>query len=137
MSADLVVLSLERAAARCDDLAPLVYERLFQESPESEGLFRKDSRLVRGEMLARAIEAILDLVGERAYAPFFIACEATTHAGYDVPPDLFLRFFRVVAASLRDLLGADWTPPMDAAWRKLIDEIEACAALPTDVELGA
>ena len=123
MTADLVVRSFEIAAERCDDLAPLVFERLFREMPEVEALFRKDSKLVRGEMLARTIEAILDFCGDAAYGGNFIASEATTHSGYDVAPHVFVRFFPIVAASVKDVVAEDWSPDMDAAWRKLLADI--------------
>ena len=76
MSADLIVESLELAAERCEDLTPLVYARLFREQPEMEALFWRDSNgQIKGEMLARVIEAILDFVGERLYASRLIQCE--------------------------------------------------------------
>ncbi len=111
--------SLEIAAERCGDIAPLVYARLARELPEAAAQFRKEARLVQGEMLARAIEAILDLTGERAYAHHFIAGEAINHAGYDVPPQVFAQFFRILADTLRGALGEAWTPDMEAAWRRL------------------
>ena len=133
MNADLITHSFELAAARCEDLTPLVSARMSREIPESAALFRKDARLVQGEMLSRAIEAILDFVGDRAYAQHFFASEATTHAGYEVPPAMFVRFFAILAESLREILGDDWTPAIAAAWRDLIIEIETCLA-PADAE---
>jgi hypothetical protein len=29
---------------------------------------------------------------------------------------------------MRDVLGHDWTPEIDGAWRKLLDEIDALVA---------
>ena len=56
--------SFELAAERCDDLTPLVYRRLHGERPETLTLFRTEgSELVKGSMLAMAIEAILDFAG--------------------------------------------------------------------------
>ena len=58
MSASLIEASLELAAERCEDLTPLVYERLFREHPEMEALFWRDTNhAVKGEMLARVFEA--------------------------------------------------------------------------------
>ena len=86
---NLIEASLELAAARCEDLTPGVYRRLFAEHPQMQALFVRDTNhLVKGEMLARVIEAILDFAGERHYAATLIQCEVITHAGYDVPPDL-------------------------------------------------
>jgi hemoglobin-like flavoprotein len=123
--ARLIDASLELAAERCDDLTPPVYRRLFAEHPEMEALFLRDAKgLVKGEMLARAFEAILDFIGPRRYAHHFIQCEVITHAGYDVPPQVFRLFFGVVARSLQEVLGADWTPEVSAAWTRLLSDLD-------------
>ena len=121
-----VARSFEIAAERCEDMTPHVYARLFREMPELEAMFRADSRLVRGEMLARAIEALLDMAGDRTYGQFFVASEVTTHAGYDVPPHTFVKFFRVVSDTTRELVAADWTDEMEHAWQGLLADLSAC-----------
>jgi hemoglobin-like flavoprotein len=69
--------SFELAAARCEDLTPLVYRRLFSEHPEAEKMFRREADdLVKGSMLAMSIEAILDFAGERSGRFRMIDCEA-------------------------------------------------------------
>lgn len=136
--ADLVTRSLELAAERCPDLTPLVYQRLFREHPAMEVLFFSDRNgQVRGEMLSRVIEAILDFVGERHYAATLIQCEVVTHAGYDVPPDVFRMFFGVVAASLRELLGDDWTGDIDGAWTRLLADLDYYVTHPDQAETQA
>src|SRR6516225_9457432 len=110
--------SFELAADRCADLTPLVYERLFREHPEAQKMFRTEgSDLVKGSMLAMAIEAILDFSGERAGHFRMIACEVLSHDAYGTPRELFFAFFGIIAETLRDLLGEDWSPQMDTAWR--------------------
>jgi len=122
---DLITQSFELAAERCDDLTPLVYERLFREQPQMQPHFWRDTNgLIKGEMLARVIEAILDFIDERKYAHHLIQCEVMTHAGYDVPPEVFATFFGVVAATLRELLGEAWTAPVDAAWTELLADLD-------------
>ncbi len=120
--ADLVIRSFEIAAERCEDLTPVVYPMLFAAHPEMERLFFRDAEThaVRGEMLARVIEAIIDFVGERHYARTLIQCEVVTHAGYDVPPEVFSTFFAFVRHAVRDVAAADWTPAMDAAWERTL-----------------
>jgi hemoglobin-like flavoprotein len=121
VDANLIEASLELAAERCEDLTPLVYARLFAEFPEMEALFVRDTRgLVKGEMLQRAFEVILDFAGERKYGAQFVQCEVVTHAGYDVPPEVFRLFFGTVATTLREVVGADWTSDIDAAWTELL-----------------
>ena len=123
--AEFIEQGLELAAERCEDLTPLVYARLFAEHPEMEALFWRDSNgLVKGEMLSRVIEAILDFIGERRYAHHLIQCEVVTHAGYDVPPDVFRTFFPVVAETLRELVGEDWTAEMEQAWQGLLADLD-------------
>jgi len=138
MRADLIVESLELAAERCEDLTPLVYARLFVEQPQMEALFWRDSNgAIKGEMLARVIEAILDFVGERLYASRLIQCEVVTHAGYDVPPEVFGVFFGVVAATLQELLEEAWTAPIDAAWTQLLADLDFYVKHPDQSQTAA
>ena len=117
--------SFELAAERCDDLTPLVYRRLFGAHPEAEAMFRSEgSDLVKGSMLALAIDAMLDFAGERSGHFRLIECEVISHDGYGTPRKLFGEFFGVIADTLRELLGSDWSPEMDEAWRKLLVEID-------------
>jgi hemoglobin-like flavoprotein len=122
---EAIVASLELAAARCEDLMPPVYERLFRERPETRNLFRTEgSALVKGSMLELAIDAILDFAGEREASHRLIFCEVQSHDAYGTSPELFNVFFTVIADTLRDLLGDDWTPQMDEAWRSLREELD-------------
>ena len=119
-----IQLSFELAAARCEDLTPLVYQRLLRERPETQTMFRSQgSDLVKGAMLAFAIEAILDFAGERNGKFRMIECEVTSHDAYGTPRDLFFAFFGVIAATLRELLGADWTREIDDAWQDMLRQI--------------
>ncbi len=121
--------SIELAAARCDDLTPMVYRRLFRQHPEAETMFRSQgSELVKGSMLALTIEAMLDLAGDRS-GPFrMISCELSSHDAYGTPRELFGEFFGVIAATVREVLGSDWSPEMEEAWRRLLAEIESIIA---------
>jgi hemoglobin-like flavoprotein len=105
-----------------------VYERLFKEHPDMLALFVNDrSGKVRGEMLYRVIETILDFVGSRHYAVGMVHAEVQTHDGYGVPRDVFPKFFNVLADTLRQILGQDWTAEMEAGWRRLVAELAAIA----------
>src|SRR5277367_527657 len=91
--------SFQLAAARCEDLTPLVYQRLFNLHPEAQAMFRSQgSELVKGSMLALTIEAMLDFAGDRS-GPFrMIGCEVSSHDAYGTPRNLFSEFFGVIAA---------------------------------------
>jgi len=123
--------SFELAASRCADLTPLVYQRLFEQHPETQTMFRSQgSELVMGSMLALTIEAILDFAGERRGHFRLIACEVTSHDGYGTPRELFIAFFAVIRDTLRDLLGDEWSPEIAQAWDQLLVEIDAFATIP-------
>lgn len=123
--------SFELAASRCADLTPLVYQRLFEQHPETQTMFRSQgSELVRGSMLALTIEAILDFAGERRGHFRLIACEVASHDGYGTPRELFIAFFAVIRDALRDLLGDEWSPEIAQAWDQLLVEIDAFATIP-------
>lgn len=131
MDASPIIDSLELAGERAGDLTPLVYARLFREHPDMEALFVRDTNgAVKGEMLMRVIEAILDFIGGRTYSAHLIQCEVITHEGYGVPPTVFSVFFGTVAASVREVAAAQWTEAMEAAWRELLADLDYYVAHP-------
>jgi hemoglobin-like flavoprotein len=120
-----IQLSFELAAERCGDLTPLVYARLFAEHPDAQSMFRtQGSDLVKGSMLALTIDAIVDFAGERRGHFRTIECEASSHDAYGTSRELFVTFFAVIAGTLREMLGNDWSPEIDEAWQKLLAEID-------------
>jgi hemoglobin-like flavoprotein len=117
--------SFELAARYCEDLTPVVYRRLFGEHPEAEPMFRSEgSDLVKGSMLALTIDAILDFAGDRTGSFRMISCEVQSHDAYGTPRELFGKFFGVIADTIREILGSDWSPEIDEAWRKLLGELD-------------
>ena len=122
--------SFELAAARCEDLTPLVYRRLFSQHPEAEAMFRSEgSDPVKGSMLALTIDAIMDFSGERSGRFRLVECEVSSHDAYGTPRDLFVAFFSVIAQTLHEILGPDWSPEIEDAWRELLDELEGVVML--------
>jgi len=125
----LIERSFELAAGRAEDLTPLVYARLHREHPETVAMFRtQGSDLVKGSMLALTTEAILDFAGDRSGKFRMIECEVSSHDAYGTPRELFFAFFGVIAATLRELLGAEWTADMEAAWADMLAEIKGIVA---------
>ena len=121
----LIVASFELAAERSEDLTPDVYARLFREQPEMEILFWRDTNhQIRGEMLTRVIQAILDFVGERLYSRTLIQSEVVVHEGYDVPPEVFRTFFATVRDAVREVCGDDWRPEWETAWETTLADLD-------------
>jgi hemoglobin-like flavoprotein len=121
--------SFELAAEHCEDLTAPVYRRLFRQHPEAEAMFRREAGdLVKGSMLALTIDAIIDFAGERSGNFRMISCEAQSHDAYGTPRELFVTFFSVIADTMRDILGTDWSPEIDDAWKKLLTELDRFVA---------
>ena len=122
--ADVISETLDHVAARIGDPTPLVFERLFREAPQVRDLFVRDTNgLVRGQMLQVTIESLLDFLGDRSYGGNLIQIKRVNHAGLGVEPEVFDTFYRTVMATFKDVLGANWTPRMDAAWTRALDEL--------------
>ena len=128
-SSNPIERSFELAAMRCVDLTPLVYRRLFDAHPEARALFRTDgAELVMGSMLALTIEAILDFAGERSGHFRLITSEVCSHDAYGTPRELFVAFFAIIAQTLREVIGTDWSSDIDVAWQQLLGDIESLVA---------
>ena len=124
--AAIITETLERVAKRVSDPMPLVFERLFAEIPEVEALFIRDQGgLVRGQMFQMTMESLLDFLGDRGYGANLIQIERVNHQGLGVEPEMFDRFYLTVAATFKDILGADWTAEMESVWSRVIAELTA------------
>ncbi len=123
--ANLITQSLEIASERAGDLTGAVYARLFAERPDLEPLFVMDTDgAVRGEMLSRVFDAILDFIGARSYAHNLIHAEASNHDGYNVPREVFTLFFTTVADTVREACGPAWSVDMSEAWKRLLNALQ-------------
>jgi hypothetical protein len=85
---------------------------------------------IRGEMLNRSFEVILDLAGPRGWGGQFLATEIHTHSAYGIPPAIFGDFLPIVAAVIADGCGEGFTPAMGAAWDAVLAEAARLAVLP-------
>jgi hemoglobin-like flavoprotein len=121
--------SLEVAAECGGDLTARVYAVLFEREPHLRELFwRDEDGAIRGEMLMKVLEAILDFVGERRYAGHLVEAEAINHEGYEVPRAVFASFFGIVADVVRDACGQAWTDSMSTAWQRMLAELDVYVA---------
>ena len=126
MSDDAAIISatLDLVVERVGDPMPLVFARLFRDTPGLEALFIRDSDgLVRGQMFQVTMESLLDFLGDRSYGANLIQIERVNHEGLGVEPEVFDQFYRTVMAAFKDILGADWTAETDAVWTRVIGEL--------------
>ncbi len=122
----LIHESLERAGELCPDLTPKVYEQLFNQHPDLKSKFIMDkNHAVKGEMLSKAFEAIIDLTGAELYARTLIHAEAINHDNnFGITKEVFVTFFPIVRDTVRNVLGGNWTAETDQAWSQLLEKID-------------
>jgi hemoglobin-like flavoprotein len=124
----VITRSLDLVGERGDP-APLVYARLFAKHPEMERLFVRDTNgLVRGNMLAEAISAILDFIDRDSYGGNLMRIEIVNHENLGVPPEIFPAFFTAMRDTFAEMLSSAWTREIDGAWRELLERIEVALA---------
>ena len=125
--AALVIQSLEAVVARAGDPAPEIYRRLYAEFPQTEPRFVRDvSGAIRAEMLTMVFDCLMNPGGP--YQANLVRAERVNHDGFGTPNDEFDRFFWIVRDVCRDMSGDAWTPDVDAAWSKRIDQLVAPTA---------
>lgn len=128
--------SLELAVAKGGDPQAAIYARLFALHPAMEAEFWRDKTgRIRGEMLARCFEMVLDLAAPHApaggWGAAFLGTEAVTHDSYGIARSVFADFLPIVAAAIAEAGGEDFTPAMAAAWDLVLARAAATlAALP-------
>jgi hemoglobin-like flavoprotein len=132
----IIAASLEQVVERIGDPATLIYARLFALHPALEPLFCNDkSGGVRGEMLARAFDTILDFDAAQGYAPHLLRAERENHAGYGVDPLLFLTFFEVIFDVLEAEMTGAWSAAVRRAWGELLAEMHSVVGEPVSDRL--
>lgn len=124
-----IAASLELAVSNAGDPQPAIYARLFALHPAMAAEFWRDgSGRIRGEMLARSFEMILDLAAPHApdggWAGAFLGTEAVTHDAYGIPRAVFADFVPIIARVIGEACGTGFTDAMAAAW----DVVQARAA---------
>ena len=124
----LVIDSLERLAERDVDLTLHVYARLFAARPEFQPLFLMGPA-AKGYMLDEVIRLMLDFADSGAYGEHMLAAERVNHENLGVPGADFLGFLDIVAQTVADLCGPDWTGDHARAWRETIAALKAAAGI--------
>src|SRR3989344_6666313 len=111
-----ILESLDLVAERSPDPAPQVYARLFARHREMGALFVRDvTGDVRGQMLAQAVEVLLDYLGPRAFAVNLLRTEVHNHDNMGVPGETFPAFYRAMAEAFEAIGGGGWAPAPTAA----------------------
>ncbi len=121
MSQEVIENSLMRVAEKSGDISPLVYQRFYATSAQSEALMAHIDDLARGKMMEEVIRLLLveDMSGEAEYLDF----EVKTHRdSYSVTEDMYEPLMQAVLTAIRE--GDDeWNDEVEAAWQSRIHAI--------------
>lgn len=115
--------SLELASGRTEDLSPAVYARYFARCEGSQTLMSHVDDGVRGKMLNEVIRLMMEptLETEATYLDF----EVDNHRrAYMVEPHMYENLFTALRDTVKETVGSDWTPEMEAAWHERLTELD-------------
>jgi hypothetical protein len=121
IDAALILATLEQVAERFGDPADRVYARLFELQPDFERLFVLDrDGGVRASMFQTCIDCVIGMAEQRDTARSVIEAARLHHPGYGVPGDELDVMFIAMRDVVRDIMGGNWTPAMEAEWTALL-----------------
>jgi hemoglobin-like flavoprotein len=114
----LVQESWRSVMAQCDETGHAFYENLFELRPEYQLLFKADVT-DQGRQLIRMIG--MAVTGLRKFDMVAPALEtlARRHLNYQVTEEMYGPMGEALLATLRQLLGARFTPEVEDAWRDM------------------
>jgi hemoglobin-like flavoprotein len=120
-------VALIRAGFACMDrdrkaAAQTFYAHLFQIAPENRDLFVAD--MDRQAMkLMDTLAIVVEQVEKWGLLRPSLENLALRHTAYGVRPEHYALAGMALMATLRDRMGAEFTPEMEAVWQRVYDEI--------------
>lgn len=120
---DLILLSLETAAEKADDLTPLVYPRFFKQYPEAKIEFGNDpDDYSKGRMLVNLLMEVMGQAENKIY-PGNIRRWIIDHLEYGVKPEMYTVMLSCLRDVVKELNGNVWNNDIEAAWQAQFDKL--------------
>ena len=98
------------------DLAARFYGMLFSRYPQVHPLFGHNSPQMQQRMLHQALVAVLDHLEDAFWLEDALMKYGARHADYGVTEEMYDWFGECLLATLAEIKGSSWTPPLAAAW---------------------
>jgi hemoglobin-like flavoprotein len=111
----LVKSSFDKVKPIASDAAALFYGRLFEIAPEVKPLFKGEITEQGRKLMATLAVVVNGLDNLPSILPAASAL-AKKHVGYGVKAEHYTPVGAALLWTLERGLGADWTPPVAAAW---------------------
>jgi serine/threonine protein kinase/hemoglobin-like flavoprotein/Ran GTPase-activating protein (RanGAP) involved in mRNA processing and transport len=98
-------------------LAERFYARLFERYPAVKPLFAHTSMRRQQHHLASALGMVIDHLRAPDQVETALTTLAERHVGYGVYPSHYHAVITALVDTLREVMGADWSPELDDAWQ--------------------
>ena len=108
--------SFEVVIERQPELTHRFYEILFERYPRAKALFVRNAPAAQEKMLADALVAVLDHLEDAPWLTSTLSGLGAKHKGYGVTDEMYGWVGASLLATLAEVAGKDWTPPLEAAW---------------------
>jgi hemoglobin-like flavoprotein len=129
----LVQDSFKSVAPIADEAAALFYSRLFELDPQLRHLFKGDAKEQGRKLMTMIGAAVRGLNNLAALVPA-VESLGRRHVGYGVRPSHYETVGAALLWTLRQGLGAGFTPQVEAAWTQtytlLANTMKEAAAAP-------
>ena len=118
MSLDVALLrsSFELVVSRHPEPTARFYEIFFSRYPQVRPMFSRNAPKKQQEMLAGALAAVLDHLEDAPWLASTLGAMGRKHLDYGVRPEMYAWVGECLLATLAEIAGDDWTPPVAKAW---------------------
>ena len=116
MDAKLLKQSFDLVAPQKEALAEAFYNRLFTLYPQTKTLFANtDMKRQQSSLMATLTVVVTGVVNGENVIPT-IEQLGHRHNGYGVKPEYYPMVGQALLETLKEFLGKDWTPEIEATW---------------------
>jgi hemoglobin-like flavoprotein len=116
LNAPVLRSSLELVASREPQITKRFYEILFTRYPQAQPLFSRNAPEKQQKMLQDAIIAVVEHVEDVAWLKNTLPGMGAKHVEYGVTTEMYSWVGECLLATLAEIAGDQWTPPVQAAW---------------------
>ncbi|MBI2429647.1 MAG: hemin receptor [Ignavibacteriales bacterium] len=114
----LVRTTFEQVKPRSTEIADLLYKKLFELEPKTVALFRGDMKEQK-EKLMRMLQIAIEGIDDHAQLQPMLFNLGRIHHSYGVQGHQFMSFQESLMFALKTVLGKDFTPEVEQAWRAI------------------
>jgi hemoglobin-like flavoprotein len=116
LNVPLLRSSFDLVVERQPQLVHRFYEILFARYPLAKGLFGRKTAVKQEKMLTDALVAVMDHLEDAPWLTQTLKGLGAQHKGYGVTDEMYGWVGASLLATLAEVAGSDWSPPLEIAW---------------------